>query len=114
MISRRVFLSAAGIALMIPRIAFAQGGGDRRFIFIIQRGAADGLNIVVPYAEPAYANLRGALAIDAASATKLDGMFALHPALERTASLYGAGQALFLHAAASPYRDRSHFDGQNV
>jgi uncharacterized protein (DUF1501 family) len=114
MFSRRRFLSAAGIALMIPRIAFAGGGGDRRFVFIIQRGAADGLNIVVPYAEPAYASLRGALAIDAASATKLDGMFALHPALEHTASLYGAGQALFLHAAASPYRDRSHFDGQNV
>ena len=114
MFSRRRFLSAAGIALMIPRIAFAGGGGDRRFVFIIQRGAADGLNIVVPYAEPAYASLRGALAIDAASATKLDGMFALHPALERTASLYGTGQALFLHAAASPYRDRSHFDGQNV
>src|SRR5206468_7730385 len=66
------------------------------------------------YADPAYARLRGALAIDAAAATKLDGTFALHPSFSEIAKLYAAEQALFVHAVASPYRDRSHFDGQNV
>lgn len=118
MFSRRKFLgiaaAGAGAMLVSPQIAFASVATDRRFVFVIQRGAADGLNIVVPYAEPAYATLRGALAIDASSATRLDGTFALHPSLARTAAMYADHQALFVHAVASPYRDRSHFDGQNV
>jgi uncharacterized protein (DUF1501 family) len=115
--TRRQFLAATGAAglwLAGPRLAFAQAATERRFVFIIQRGAADGLNTVIPYAEPAYARLRGALAIDPATATRLDGTFALHPSLAETGKLYAAGQALFVHAVASPYRDRSHFDGQNV
>jgi uncharacterized protein (DUF1501 family) len=121
MITRRNFLwcAGAGAAAMLvgPRIAFASVASDRRFVFVIQRGAADGLNIVVPYADPAYATLRGPLAIDtssSSSAAKLNGTFALHPSLVETAKMYAAGQALFVHAVASPYRDRSHFDGQNV
>jgi len=118
MVSRRDFLWCAGVGagamLVAPRIAFASVASERRFVFVIQRGAADGLNIVVPYADPAYASLRGPLAIDPASATKLDGTFALHPSLVETAKMYAAGQALFVQAVASPYRDRSHFDGQNV
>ena len=118
MLDRRRFLSfaalGAGALLVAPRMALATVATDRRFVFIIQRGAADGLNIVVPYADPAYARLRGALAIDPSSATKLDGTFALHPSLVETAKMYGQHQALFVHAIASPYRDRSHFDGQNV
>jgi uncharacterized protein (DUF1501 family) len=104
----------AGAILVSPHIALASVPGDRRFVFIIQRGAADGLNIVVPYGDPDYAGLRRELAIDPATAIKLDGHFALNPALPETAKIYGAGQALFVHATASPYRDRSHFDGQNV
>ncbi|MGY6157969.1 DUF1501 domain-containing protein [Paraburkholderia strydomiana] len=118
MSSRRQFLqiaaAGAGAILVSPRIAFASVVTDRRFVFVIQRGAADGLNIVVPYAEPAYATLRGALAIDASSARRLDGTFALHPALVQIGAMYADRQALFVHAVASPYRDRSHFDGQNV
>lgn len=118
MMSRRNFIrcaaAGAGTILVSPRIAFASARTERRFVFVIQRGAADGLNIVVPYAEPAYATLRGALAIDPATAIKLDGTFALHPSLVETAKMYTAQQALFVHAVASPYRDRSHFDGQNV
>lgn len=110
---RRQFLATTAL-LAAPRILFAQAATERRFVFIIQRGAADGLNTVIPYAEPAYANARGALAIDSASALKLDGTFALHPSLAKLHALYGAGQASFFHAVASPYRDRSHFDGQNV
>ena len=112
-LDRRNFLGATAL-LAAPRILFAQAATERRFIFIIQRGAADGLNTVIPYAEPAYASARGALAIDPASALKLDGTFALHPSLAKLHDLYGAGQASFFHAVASPYRDRSHFDGQNV
>lgn len=110
---RRGFLGAAALFTTSPAL-FAQAATDRRFIFIIQRGAADGLNTVIPYAEPAYASARGALAIDASSALKLDGMFALHPSLTTLRELYAAEQATFFHAVASPYRDRSHFDGQNV
>lgn len=118
MLSRRQFLrcaaAGAGAMLVAPQIVFASAATDRRFVFVIQRGAADGLNIVVPYAEPAYANLRGALAIDTAKAAKLNGTFALHPSLAQMAQMYRDKQALFVHAVASPYRDRSHFDGQNV
>jgi uncharacterized protein (DUF1501 family) len=111
-LDRRSFLAAA--LLTASPVLFAQAATERRFIFIIQRGAADGLNTLIPYAEPAYAGLRGALAIDAASALKLDGTFALHPSLGKLGELYAAGQASFFHAVASRYRERSHFDGQNV
>ncbi|HSV50626.1 MAG TPA: DUF1501 domain-containing protein [Burkholderiaceae bacterium] len=112
-LDRRSFLGTAAL-LAAPRVLFAQAATERRFIFIIQRGAADGLNTVIPYAEPAYASARGGLAIDPASALKLDGTFALHPSLVNLRNLYAAGQASLFHAVASPYRDRSHFDGQNV
>ena len=115
---RRSFLrfaaAGAGAILVGPQIAFASVPSDRRFVFIIQRGAADGLNIVIPYADPDYARLRRELAIDPATAIKLDGHFALNPAMPEVGKMYAAGQALFVHATASPYRDRSHFDGQNV
>ena len=110
---RRGFLGAATL-LAAPQVLFARAATERRFVFIIQRGAADGLNTVIPYAEPAYAGLRGALAIDPAAALKLDGTFALHPALPRLRELYAGGEATFVHAVASAHRDRSHFDAQNV
>jgi uncharacterized protein (DUF1501 family) len=113
-LSRRGFLAGAAALLAVPRVVFAQAATEQRFIFIIQRGAADGLHTVVPYAEPAYARLRGALAVDPATALRLDGTFALHPSLAKLHRLYAAGQASFFHAIASSYRDRSHFDGQNV
>ncbi|MGI4814404.1 MAG: DUF1501 domain-containing protein [Janthinobacterium lividum] len=121
MTSRRNFLrvaaTGAGAMLVAPQLVFAHAATDRRFIFVIQRGAADGLNIVVPYGDPAYATLRGPLAIDVggdAAAVKLNALFALHPAMPESTKMYAAGQMLFVHAVASPYRDRSHFDGQNV
>jgi uncharacterized protein (DUF1501 family) len=95
-------------------MAFARANSDRRFVFIIQRGAADGLNIVAPTGDPAYAGLRGDFAPELATGAKLDSFFTLHPALAETAKMYADKQALFVHAVASPYRDRSHFDGQNV
>ena len=118
MIDRRNLLStgmAMGAAsLFAPTIAFARAATNKHFVFIIQRGAADGLGIVAPIGDPAYSGLRGDLATDFAAAPRLDSMFALHPALAQVNALYGQKQALFCHAVASPYRDRSHFDGQNV
>lgn len=112
-IDRRNFMGATAL-LATPIVSFAKADTDRRFVFIIQRGAADGLNIVVPYADPNYLKLRGNLAIEVAAPMKLDGTFALHPALTQVRKLYAEKEAIFLHAVASPYRDRSHFDGQNV
>ena len=117
MLSRRFFLAAGGTAvaaLGLPRMAFAKANTPRRFIFIIQRGAADGLAIVAPTGDPSYRSIRGDFIPDLQTGAKLDGLFTLHPALVETAKLYAANQALFVHAVASPYRDRSHFDGQNV
>jgi uncharacterized protein (DUF1501 family) len=116
MFDRRTFLTgAAGTVALIaaPHVAFAQAATDRRFVFIIQRGAADGLGTLAPTADPAFAAVRGAFAEDFVAGTRL-GEFTLHPNLAETARLYAAREALFVHAVASPYRDRSHFDGQNV
>lgn len=117
MIARRQFLSkaalGAGAFFLAPGIALATAATDRRFVFIIQRGAADGLDILRPTGDPAFASLRAGL-IGESAGSRLDPMFTLHPALSEVATMYGQGQALFVHAVASPYRDRSHFDGQNV
>lgn len=97
-----------------PRIAFARAAGARRLVFILQRGAADGLATVAPVGDPAFAGQRGVLAEEFDAGHRLDAMFALHPNLRTVAQLYAGQQALFVHAVASPYRDRSHFDAQNV
>ena len=115
--NRRHFLgsaAAAGALLLAPSIAFGKAATDRRFVFIIQRGAADGLATLAPVGDPAFAGLRGAFAEDAAAGARIDPFFSLHPSLVETAKVYQAKEALFVHAVASPYRDRSHFDGQNV
>lgn len=104
----------AGAALAVPGLAFAAVPTDRRFVFVILRGAMDGLAVVMPVGDSAYRSLRGRLADPASAPVKLDAMFALHPALAGTAAMYASGEALFVHAVASPYRERSHFDAQNV
>ncbi len=117
-LTRRSFvaLGASTIATSAfgAKMAFARARTERRFVFIIQRGAADGLGTIAPVGDPAFVSQRGDLAQDFAAAPKLDPMFAIHPAMKQVHALYGAKQALFVHAVASPYRDRSHFDGQNV
>ena len=118
MLSRRSFAAAGAASWLaaagLPGVAFARANTDRRFVFIIQRGAADGLNIAAPTGDPAYAGLRGDFAPEFPTGVKLDSFFTLHPALSGISSLYADKQALFVHAVASQYRDRSHFDGQNV
>lgn len=97
---------------LAPGIAWAAAGTAKRFVFVIQRGAADGLAILPPLGDPALAALRGQLFEP--DAIKLDGFFGLHPALAQTAALFRGGEARAFHAVATAYRDRSHFDGQNV
>jgi uncharacterized protein (DUF1501 family) len=118
MITRRTLIGSSlatfGVTAL-PRISFARSGsGEQRFIFIIQRGAADGLYSVVPVGDPGLRAARASLVDAMGEGVKLDSMFALHPALKQTAGLYKGGQALFVHAVASANRDRSHFDAQNI
>jgi uncharacterized protein (DUF1501 family) len=119
--TRRSFLaSGATLTLLAPftRVAAAAAKPDARFVLVILRGGLDGLAAVPPYAEPQYRRLRGALALAApgtdGGALALDGTFALHPSLENLHAMYRAGEALVLHATATPYRERSHFDAQKV
>ena len=123
MLSRRAALRAtlAGSALAfcgMPLIARAATPGEARFVFVILRGGMDGLAAVPPYADPDFAALRGELAGAAPGAEKgpldLDGRFALHPQLKSFHALYAKGEALVAHAVAAPYRERSHFDAQDL
>jgi len=121
MLNRRDILRFAGAGALVgsfPGIAFAHAATEARFVLVILRGAADGLAIAPPYGDGNYARLRGELALAAAGdeggPNKLDGLFGLHPSLPGVYEQFRAGQALVVHAVASPYRERSHFDGQDV
>jgi uncharacterized protein (DUF1501 family) len=119
--TRRAVLGSAGALFawaFMPKFAVAaEQGRDARFVCIVLRGALDGLTAVPPIADPDYARLHGDLALSltgANPALPLDGFFALHPAMPNVARLFKAGQASIVHAVATPYRNRSHFDGQDV
>lgn len=112
-------LAAGAGSLLMPRLAFAaSGSGDARLVFIILRGALDGLTAVPPIGDPAYAALRREIAVPlpgaADGALRLDGTFGLHPSLTFLSEAWQARQLTVLHAIATPYRERSHFDGQDV
>jgi len=117
---RRLLLGGAALAasVALPDVLFAHTGGSARLVVVVLRGALDGLAAVPPYADPAYAGLHRELAIFAPGvaegALALDGSFGLHPSLGFLHQRYLAGELVVFHAVASPYRDRSHFDGQNV
>src|SRR5580693_9872960 len=99
------------------RFAFAATPGDRRLVVVILRGALDGLAAVPPHGDKDYAGVRGALALQTSgtgAVHDLDGFFGLNPALTNLKTLYDAKQLVVFHNICSPYRDRSHFDGQNV
>jgi uncharacterized protein (DUF1501 family) len=120
-IDRRRFLlgsSALAASAALPNVLFAQTGGSARLVVVILRGALDGLAAVPPYADPNYAQLHRELAIAAPGtadgALALDGTFGLHPSFAFLHERYLAGELVVFDAVASPYRDRSHFDGQNV
>ena len=117
--SRRQLLAASGVLFawpFLPKLALAEGR-DPRMLVIVLRGALDGLAVAAPVGDPDWIALRGdnALRLDGKTpALPLDPFFALNPAMPNLHRLYKAGHATVVHAAATPYRDRSHFDGQDV
>lgn len=127
---RRVFVRDGALALLtmglspsfLRRAAFAANGAPRKgkvLICLFQRGAADGLSMIVPHGEPAYYAARPGIAIPRPAAAvqgaaiDLDGFFGLHPALEPFVRLYRDGLLAPIHAVGSPSATRSHFDAQD-
>src|SRR5690349_17735184 len=129
MISRRVFLKNGGFALVsigfapsfLARTAFAQGRGSRpkQLIAIFQRGAVDGLSVIVPFGEREYYRARPSIALGQPASTgdtaavDLDGFFGFHPRLAPLKRLWDGRQLAIVHACGSPDSTRSHFDAQD-
>lgn len=121
--NRRFFLHRGALALagttalptFLVRSVLAQTvtAPNRRLVVIFQRGAADGLNIVVPYREKNYYAMRPSIAIPQNQVLDLDGFFGLHPSLAPFKPLYDQGHLAVVHAAGSPDMSRSHFDAQD-
>src|SRR5438128_9022642 len=117
--TRRELLIGSGALFawtFAPRLARAEGR-DPRFLTVVLRGALDGLAAVAPVGDPDWIKLRGDNALKLEGnrpALPLDGLFALNPAMPNLHRMYKAGQAAVVHAVATPYRERSHFDGQDV
>ena len=117
--SRRNVLTASGTLFAwayLPKLALAEGR-DPRFLTIVLRGALDGLAAVAPVGDPDWVPLRGneALTLEGKMpALKLDDYFALNPAMPNLHRMFQDHEAIIVHAAATPYRERSHFDGQDV
>jgi len=126
-LTRRFFLKSSGITLVglsavpsfLARAAAAISARGKSLVVIFQRGAADGLNVVVPHGEKDYYQLRPSIAIprpkkgDAEAALDLDGFFGFHPALALFKELYDRSLLAAVHAAGSPDSTRSHFDAQD-
>src|SRR5271169_911400 len=123
-ITRRIFLRNSAVAVVgtaavpgfLTRAAFGaveNGGSTKRLVVIFQRGAADGLNIVVPHAEPEYYAMRPSINIPRKAVLDLDGRFGLHPSLAAFQPLWQQRHLAIVHAAGSPDTTRSHFDAQD-
>ena len=111
---RRRHLLASAAALPAWSFAAAPAAGERRFVFVVLRGGMDGLTAAPVPGDPAFAAARGPLADFGAPALPLQGLFALHPLLPQLHAMYGRGELLVVHATGLPYRERSHFDAQQV
>jgi uncharacterized protein (DUF1501 family) len=110
-------VGASALTMAAPRFSFAATPGDRRFIVVILRGALDGLAAVPPHGDPDYARARGSLVLPKngdGAILDLDGFFGLNAKMTTFKSLWDQKQLAIVHAVCSPYRQRSHFDGQNV
>jgi uncharacterized protein (DUF1501 family) len=123
-LTRRIFLRNSAVAVVgtaaVPSFltraalgAVESGGRTKRLVVIFQRGAADGLNIVVPHAEPQYYAMRPNINIPRKAVLDLDGRFGLHPSLAAFQSLWQQRHLAIIHAAGSPDTTRSHFDAQD-
>jgi uncharacterized protein (DUF1501 family) len=123
MSTRRIFLKQSALAMVgvgalptwLARAAYgAENSGRKKvLVAIFQRGAADGLNIVVPHGEKRYYDLRPSLSIPKDQVIDLDDFFGLHPSLASLKPIYEAKQLAIVHAAGSPDPTRSHFDAQD-
>ncbi|TKF72202.1 DUF1501 domain-containing protein [Vibrio sp. F13] len=116
-INRRQFMgiaAAVGVSAMLPFPSFAKTGSDNIFIWVSLRGAMDGLNVVVPHADPNYSNLRPNIGLKPEQLVKLDDFFGLHPSLKQCHQWYESNELSFVHACSTAYRERSHFDGQKI
>jgi uncharacterized protein (DUF1501 family) len=121
--NRRFFLHKGALAVagttampnFLVRSILAQNAPvkSQRLVVIFQRGAADGLNVVVPYREKNYYSMRPSIAIPQNQVVDLDGFFGLHPSLSAFKPLYDAGHLAIVHACGSPDMSRSHFDAQD-
>jgi len=123
-ITRRVFLRNSALAVVgtaavpsfLTRAAFGAVepvARNKRLVVIFQRGAADGLNIVVPHGEPQYYAMRPSINIPRKAVIDLDGFFGLHPSLAAFQPLWQQRHLAIVHAAGSPDPTRSHFDAQD-
>src|SRR5438093_3334473 len=123
-ITRRIFLRNSALAIVgtaaipafLTRAAYGTaepGTKNKRLVVIFQRGAADGLNIVVPHGEQAYYAMRPTINIPRSSVIDLDGFFGLHPSISPFQPLWQQGHLAIVHAAGSPDPTRSHFDAQD-
>src|SRR5690242_10385693 len=123
-LTRRVFLRNGALAVVgttaipgfLTRAAFSVGGsgiGNKRLVVIFQRGAADGLNIVVPHGEPSYYAMRPSINIPRNAVIDLDGFFGLHPAMSALQPVWNQRHLAIVHGAGSPDPSRSHFDAQD-
>src|SRR3954453_10378668 len=123
-ITRRVFMRNGAMAVVgmtpvpgfLQRAAFgadAMPSGKKRLAVVFQRGAADGLNIIVPHGEPAYYSMRPTINIPQRDVIDLDGFFGLHPAMSSFQQLWKDGHFAIVHPAGSPDETRSHFDAQD-
>src|SRR5919109_3205859 len=125
MVTRRVFLKSTGIACLtlgfapsfVARAAEAAGARKKLLITIFQRGAVDGLNMIVPFGEASYYQSRPSIAIArpgaAAGAIDLNGFFGLHPRMAALKPLWDNNSLAVVHACGSPDATRSHFDAQD-
>ena len=124
MITRRIFVrhsaltivGTAAVPAFLRRAAFGAvepGARAKRLVVIFQRGAADGLNIVVPHGEPAYYSVRPSINIPLSSVLDLDGFFGLHPSMSALQPIWNQKHLAIVHAAGSPDPTRSHFDAQD-
>jgi uncharacterized protein (DUF1501 family) len=122
MIDRRFFLKSSGLALvaggLLPNVFVKMANaattrGKKVLVAIFQRGAVDGLNVVVPYGEKAYYDARPTIAIPRDAVLDLDGFFGLHPSLAALVPYFKDRSAAIVHAVGSPDSTRSHFDAQD-
>lgn len=107
-------LGAVAASAALPKFAFADMPTDKRLILVILRGGMDGLAAVPAYGDRAYKSSRNGLALPESALLDLDGFFGLHSALAPLHQYWGRGELAVFHAMATPYRERSHFDAQNL